>query len=199
MGIQEVLTYSVTLVRAQLSSKRCQKPCRTMNSVLIWPPQKENFCITRQLQFSLQSAQTLWHFSSGVQGNTEICLGWGNQLTPQLNCHAEFQVMQFKEQVDKWEKKDNDDDQRVSLTEKSGLAEHSEEKTEMRYAMRFFAPAFKHQFLNFSLISHFLFLSGLQQSLFLSLQLNILPMHWGMHLLQLTCRKPPVQTCCCLP
>jgi len=69
--------------------------------------------------------------------------------------------MQFKEHVDKQEKEDNDNHQKGSLTENSGFAQHSEEKTKMRYVMRFFAPAFKHQFLNFSLIPHFLLLSSL--------------------------------------
>lgn len=88
MAIQEVLTYSVTLVKA-LSSKRCHKLCRAMNSVLIQPSQKANLYITRQQQFELQSAQTLRRFSSGVEDSTETCLGWGNQLTPQLNSHVE--------------------------------------------------------------------------------------------------------------
>lgn len=78
-------------------------------------------------------------------------LGWGNRRTPQLNCHVEFQVMEFKEHEDKEEKEDNDNGQRISLTEKSRFAQYSEEKTEMKHVMRVFTPCFKHQFLRFAL------------------------------------------------
>lgn len=87
---------------------------------------------------------------------------------------------------------------RESVTEWSEFAQHSEEKTES-----FFAPVFKYQFSKPNLMEtltlfFFLLLSNLYQ-IFLSLQLNILKVHWQMCLLEIICPELPVQTSCCLP